>query len=73
MSAHFSECAAPDPADCDGWYSKKTTAAVQAALWASQNPGHCESARFLVLTQPWHSGFGSSLHIHMYMLAVAIR
>jgi hypothetical protein len=69
----FPKCSAPDLVDCDTAYSIKTTSAVQEALWASQNPPDCENARYMVLDAPWPHGLGSSLHIHMYMLAIAIR
>lgn len=74
IGTHFPQCAPPDPTDCDAsWYAPHTTAAVQAALWATQNPADCDRARFLVLDSSYPSGLGSSLHIHMYMLALAIR
>lgn len=73
LTALFPKCSAPDSEDCDTSYSIETTAAVQEALWASQNPADCSSARYMVLDAPWTSGLGSSLHVHMYMLAIAIR
>jgi len=73
MSAHFPVCSKPDPADCDDWYAPQTTAAVQTALWATQNPADCNQARYLVLDSSWRAGFGSSLHVHLSMLALAIR
>lgn len=73
LPALFPECKAPDIADCGFWYSIETTSAVQAALWASQNPANCNSALYLVLSEPWPSGLGSLLHIHMFILAVAVR
>ena len=66
-------CLRSDPGDCDASYSDETTAAVQTALWESQNPADCENVRYLVLDQSWPSGLGSSLRIHMFMLGLAIR
>ena len=73
VTALFPSCPLADMPACDTLWAEPTTAAVQAALWASQNPDDCEAARYLVLDHPWHSGLGSSLFIHMYMLGLAIR
>jgi hypothetical protein len=57
---------------CDAMYPAAETARVQAALWAAQNPGDCAAARYLIMNKPFNSGLGSSLHIHMYMLSLAL-
>jgi len=70
MTAMFPTC---EPGECNSILARQTTNAVQAALWASQNPPDCGNARFLVLEKAWQSGFGSAVHIHTRMLALAIR
>lgn len=55
---------------CDTPYTD--TLAVQAALHAAQHPADCAAARMLVVTAEWTSGFGSTLAIHAYTLALAL-
>ena len=69
-SAVFPVCE-QGPGKCDA--ARETTRAVQAALWASQNPADCVNARYLVLEKTWPAGFGSAVHVHVGMLALAIR
>ena len=57
---------------CDARYPRGETDAVQRALHAHQNPADCDRARLLVLSAEYSSGLGSSLHIHAYMLSLAI-
>ena len=57
---------------CDARYPRGETDAVQRALHAHQNPVDCDRARLLVLSEEYSSGLGSSLHIHAYMLSLAI-
>ena len=66
----FPDCQHPEW--CDAMYPAAETARVQAALWAAQNPGDCAAARYLIMDKPFNSGLGSSLHIHMYMLSLAL-
>jgi len=63
----------PGSGESHAFVAHETTSAVQAALWASQNPPDCSKARYLVLEKAWHSGFGSAVHIHTRALALAIR
>ena len=70
MSALF-PASEQGPGNCDA--AHETTRAVQAALWASQNPVDCDNARYLVLEKTWPAGFGSAVHVHVGMLALAIR
>lgn len=72
MSGLFSACT-PGSAECDAVVPPETTAAVQAALWASQNPPDCSKARYMVLEKGWIWGFGSVVHVHAGMLKLAIR
>jgi len=62
------------PQWCDSLNDPADTAKVQRALWAHQNPANCSSARHLVLESAYDeaAGLGSSLHIHMYFLALAL-
>ena len=57
---------------CDARYPRGETDAVQRALHAHQNPADCGRARLLVLSAEYSSGLGSSLHIHAYMLSLAL-
>lgn len=57
---------------CDARYPLGETDAVQRALYAHQNPLNCDRARLLLLSDEYSSGLGSSLHIHAYMLSLAI-
>jgi len=68
--ALFPDCQHPEW--CDAMYPADETVRVQAALWAAQNPGDCAGARYLIMDTPYNSGLGSSLHIHMYMLSLAL-
>jgi hypothetical protein len=57
---------------CDSRHLPQDTDAVQRAIHAHQNPQDCSRARFLVLSTEHSSGLGSSLHIHAYMISLAI-
>lgn len=57
---------------CDARFPRGETDAVQRALHAHQNPADCGRTRLLVLGAEYSSGLGSSLHIHAYMLSLAI-
>jgi len=72
MAALFPTC--QHPQWCDDQYDPAETDRVQRALWAHQNPADCGSARYLVLDSAWNkaAGLGSSLHMHMYFLALAL-
>jgi len=72
LTALFPICE-PGSGESHAFVAHETTSAVQAALWASQNPPDCSKARYLVLEKAWHSGFGSAVHIHTRALALAIR
>jgi hypothetical protein len=65
------------PQWCDDLYDPAETNCVQRALWAHQNPTDCKAARYMVLESSWAppqwpAGLGSSLHMHMYFLALAL-
>jgi hypothetical protein len=75
MATLFPSC--QHPQWCDDQYDPAETDRVQRALWAHQNPVDCNAARYMVLDSSWapphwRAGLGSSLHMHMYFLALAL-
>lgn len=68
----FPTCEAEHVEWCDSSYSTEETEQVQREIHRHQNPSNCSDARFLVVAKEWKAGLGSALHMHAFLLSLAL-
>jgi len=61
-----------ESAKSDAEFDHGQNRALQAALWNSQHPPNCDTAKLLVLSEYHHAGFGSTLHIRALHLMMGL-